>query len=145
MGDMGMQQNFAMEDQVATWHCSDNNGRMFFHGNALNISCSKYVYCTCSCVMICNAGISLGMRLANERRRYIVTTSLIGWRIPRLILAMFTMSLLSWQECGEQNFCPSRPVAFYDNWSVAVLFAWYATHTLHYIVPKGPLMLKHYQ
>ena len=25
------------------------------------------------------AGISLGMRPANERRRYIVTTSLIGW------------------------------------------------------------------
>ena len=25
------------------------------------------------------AGISLGMRPANERRRYIVTTSLTGW------------------------------------------------------------------
>ena len=25
------------------------------------------------------AGISLGVRPANERRRYIVTTSLIGW------------------------------------------------------------------
>ena len=32
-----------------------------------------------------NAGISVGMRPANERCRYIVRMSLIGWRLPRLI------------------------------------------------------------
>ena len=30
-------------------------------------------------IPVVNAGISLGMRPVNERRRYIVTTSLIGW------------------------------------------------------------------
>ena len=40
---------------------------------------SQYKRCFIKQIHLCMSGISLGMRPANERRRYNVTTSLIGW------------------------------------------------------------------
>ena len=37
-------------------------------------------------VNVCMTGIFLGMGSINERRRYIVTPSLIGWTSPRMIM-----------------------------------------------------------
>ena len=38
------------------------------------------------------AGMILGLRPANERRRYFVKTSLIGWGKPRISPALFFLS-----------------------------------------------------
>ena len=40
--------------------------------------------------------IILGMGSANERRRYIITSSLIGWAIPRMIPGSVPCLMLPW-------------------------------------------------
>ena len=52
-----------------------------------------------------HAGISLGMRPANERRRYIVTTSLIGWEHT---LGMVTSSKIEKNDSLQHKIIGTR-------------------------------------
>ena len=53
-------------------------------------------------------GLILGLLSANERRRYFVTTSLIGWAKPRIRLENVTPRPLQDKICWNINHCSSK-------------------------------------
>ena len=60
-----------------SWHSEPNE--LLFMGNNIYINCVAIDLELRQYVLASNAGLILRLHPANERRRYFVTTSLIGW------------------------------------------------------------------
>ena len=96
------------------------------------------------------AGIVLWMHPANERRRYIVTSSLIcwvhtqnyPWKGHQASLSSNGISLIHWLMINKKKLCIALPdVTKFRNWTDEWFFIWSLTHGSSWsgLIKAGPV------